>query len=106
MLAMSLSESSLESELFRIIEEFNNYSVVGLSSGFNYSILSIMLCKFEEYIDGIFSYFPLEILSYKPYMSKALKGGVRVVISYSAQPKLHISLFKSYGLSFHISGEA
>jgi hypothetical protein len=68
-------------------------SQLGLSYGDTYII---DLTKFERSVEktfGILGYIPLNTFLYSPYISSALKGGFKVILSYKTQPRDHISLF-------------
>lgn len=49
---------------------------------------------------------PLRTFLKSEFISYARKGGFNVAISYNIQPRDHISLFLSYGISFQTYGLA
>lgn len=52
-----------------------------------------------EYCCGAGMIRPLEILCTRPFMSLALNAWRRLIISYSTQPRDHMSLLKEYGFA-------
>ena len=65
----------------------------------------ITIHKSSEYLIGILSIFPDFIFIAKFKCEFASNGGRKAIISYIKHPKLHISLFSSYKLSFIYSGD-